>query len=157
MRLTTKVKRTASFKNKINQLKTKLSKLNGSKIFVGYFDDQGNHEDSGLTYVELMTIHEYGSPEDGIPARPVLNITQEYGNFSTEDRIEIANAFKGVFVKNIPLVSALEKIGNYYQQKGKDVFGSSQLLQTVRGNDPLVWTGDLRGNFSYRTSFTYGG
>lgn len=102
-----------------------------------------------------MAIHEFGAPDVGIPARPVLNITQNYGMFSPEDKIAIRKAFQGVFVKNIPLKNAFDSVGQYYQQKGKSVFGSSLLLKTVEGNPPLIDTHDLSEAFSYRTSFTY--
>lgn len=104
-----------------------------------------------------MAIHEYGIDKNGvhIPARPVLEITKNGGIFTSEDKQVILKAFQGVFAKGIPISKPLTKIGEYYQQKGKQVFGSTALLRTVRGNPPLIDTGDLSDKFSYRTSLTY--
>lgn len=139
----------------MNDLKKKIQKLNKSKIYIGYFNDQGEHIDSGLRYVDLMAIHEFGAPDVGIPSRPVLNLTQGGGFFSEQDKNAIRNAFKGVFIKNIPVDNALNDVGKYYQTKGKSIFGSALLQKTVAGNPPLIDTTDLKNNFSYRTSFTY--
>lgn len=140
---------------KIKNLKEKLNLARNHKIYVGYYADQGEHPTAGLTYVELMTIHEFGAPSEGIPARPVLNITQGYGHFSQEDKVAILKAFEGVFVKNIPLEQALNRVGEYYQQKAYQVFGSGALLPTKRGNPPLIDTGELSNMIQYRTTFKY--
>lgn len=156
MRLNVKVKKTRSYNQKIAKLKKQLKALHNSSVFIGYYNDQGEHEDSGLTYVELMTIHEFGAPDVNIPARPVLKLTENGGFFSEQDKIAIGNAFKGVFVKNIPISQPLNDIGQYYEDKGKAIFGQSPpLLNTVEGNPPLIDTGDLQSKFSYRTSLTY--
>lgn len=156
MQLNIKVKKTTHYKNKIRALQQKLKKINNSKIYIGYYDDQGVHQDSGLTYVELMTIHEYGAPKANIPARPILSLTQDGGLFSPQDKTAIIEAFKGVFIKNIPVETGLNKIGLYYENKGKALFGSGALLPTVEGNPPLIGdTEQLRAKLSYRTSFTY--
>lgn len=155
MLLNVKVKKTKHYHQKIKALRKKLTKLNDQKVFIGYFNDQGEHKDSGLRYVDLMAIHEFGAPDENIPSRPVMNLTQEGGLFTEQDRTAIREAFKGVFIKNIPVSNALDKIGMYYKNKGKNIFGSSLLQDTVEGNPPLIDTSELKDNFSYRTSFTY--
>ena len=103
-----------------------------------------------------MTIHEYGAPKANIPARPVLTLTKNGGVLTAVDVKAIASAFKGVFVKNIPLESAYNKIGDYYRDKAFNIFGSSYLAPTVKGNAPLIGvTEALSSNISYRTSFNY--
>lgn len=155
MFLTAKLTKTKSYYKKINNLRKKLLEAEKNKIYVGYFDDQGNHPLAGIRYVDLMAIHEFGAPKVGIPSRPVLNLAQNGGVFSSKDKQVIRQALKGVFVKNIPLSSAYESIGKYYRQKAYDIFGSYMLLPTVKGNDPLIESENLRENIQYRTSFTY--
>jgi len=157
MQLNLKLKKTKSYLKKINQLKSQLESLNEAKVYIGYFADQGIHEESNMLYTELMAIHEYGIDKNGvsIPARPVLELTRSGGVFTSEDKKAILEAFTGVFAKGIPISKPLTKIGEYYQQKGKQIFGSTALLPTVKGNPPLIDTGDLADNFSYRTSLTY--
>ena len=152
----TNIKKTKRFNKKLANLKSKLSEIKKSKIFIGYYNDQGIHQDSGLSYVDLMTIHEYGAPDANIPPRPLLRLTQEGGVFTAEDKTAIKNSFKGVFIKDIPVKLALDKIGSYYENKGKSIFGSSLLEKTKAGNPPLIGdTEMLMDSFSYRTSFTY--
>lgn len=156
MRLNVKVKKTSHYKKKIQALQKKLLQAQNNSIYIGYTLDQGTHEDSGLTYVDLMTIHEYGAPKANIPPRPVLTITKNGGVLTAVDVKAIAKAFKGVFVKNIPLESAYSKVGEYYRDKAFNLFGSGNLAPTVKGNAPLIGrTEQLSSNISYRTSFTY--
>lgn len=157
MKLSLKLKKTSHYRKKINQLRKQLESLNESKVYVGYFTDQGIHEESGMLYTELMTIHEYGVDKNGvsIPARPVMELTQSGGVFTSEDKSAIREAFRGVFAKGIPISKPLNSIGEYYREKGYQIFGSTALLETVKGNPPLIETGDLSDKFSYRTSLTY--
>lgn len=152
-----KMKKTSHFRKKIQKLKDKIKKLSDAKVYVGYYMDQGIHHESQMSYVDLMTIHEYGVDNNGvhIPARPVLHYTNSGGVFLPKDKEAIKKAFKGVFVRDIPISVILNKIGKHYQQKGREVFGSTILLPTVKGNPPLIDTGDLVEHFSYRTSVTY--
>lgn len=155
MFLTAKIKKTGKYYKKIKELKRKLKEAQDNKIYIGYFNDQGNHPIAGIRYVDLMVIHEFGAPKNNIPPRPVLNLTQNGGEFSSKDKLTIKEALKGVFVKNIPLSRAYNTIGEYYRQKAYDIFGSSYLTPTKKGNDPLIETTLLRDHISYRTSFTY--
>ena len=156
MRLNVKVKKTSHYKKKIQALQKKLSQAHNNSIYIGYTLDQGVHEDSKLTYVDLMTIHEYGAPKANIPARPVLTLTKNGGVLTAVDVKAIAAAFRGVFVKNIPLETAYNKVGEYYRDKAFGIFGSTYLAPTVKGNAPLIGTTEaLSKNISYRTTFTY--
>jgi len=151
------VKMPRSLKRKLQTLEKQAHDLNKSSVYIGYYTDQGIHEPSKLSYVDLMKIHEFGVNFNNvnIPPRPVLNFTQDGGIFTSPDKIAIMKAFKGVFLKGLNVQKPLNSIGEYYQQKGKDIFGSTVLQPTQRGNDPLIETGDLKDKFSYRTSFTY--
>lgn len=102
-----------------------------------------------------MGIHEFGYPEGNIPPRPVLRITGNSGVFDSQDMRAITKAFDGFFTSNKSAQQPLNIIGSYYEQKGKDVFGSSMLQETKAGNPPLIQTGELRDKFTYRTSITY--
>lgn len=132
--------------------------LKKHKALVGYFSDQPEHTTAKMTYANLMAIHEFGVPEENIPARPVMQLTQNYGNLSQEDIDAIRKAFKGFFSEKVPynkVGTYLNNVGMYYQAKGKSFFGSTMLTPTKRGNDPLIDTSELRDNFSYRTTITY--
>jgi hypothetical protein len=125
-------------------------------VYIGYYDDQDMHSKAKIRLVDLMAIHEFGSPENGIIPRPVLQNTQSYGMFTPEDKLAIKRAFTGYFVKKIQMQTPLNKIGQYYEDKGKNIFGNlTYLAATQNGNDPLIQTSELKDNFLYRTSITY--
>src|SRR5690606_11240588 len=54
----------------------KLQKTRGQEVSTGYYASQGSHSEYGISYVELMEIHEYG--QQGIPPRPVGMHTKNY-------------------------------------------------------------------------------
>ncbi len=157
MKISLNVKKTKHLKKKLQKLKKKVNDFDKQSVYVGYYADQGIHEESSISYVDLMSIHEFGAKGDGvnIPPRPVLHLTMSGGMFTQEDKRAITKAFTGVFVKDIPISRTLNMIGSHYQDKGQYIFGSTALLPTVRGNPPLIDTGDLLSKFMYRTSLTY--
>lgn len=153
--LKVKVKSRKGLERKIKNLRKQILKVKDQEVYVGVYADQGIHLTSGLSYTNLMGIHEFGYPENNIPPRPVIRITGNSGKFEAEDLRVIKKSFEGFFSSKASGNVPLKQIGMYYQQKGKDIFGSSVLQETKAGNPPLIMTGDLMDKFSYRTSITY--
>ena len=136
--------------NSLDTIITNIRKLDGEKVEIGYFEEQGLHS-SGLSYSTLMAIHEFGTDE--IPKRPVFQITA-FGKPPQKDarvKSAIRNWSKGLLNKDNSK-QLLDTIGKTYQEALVGLFGSTSELTpnadltiSLKGRDePLVDTGELR-------------
>lgn len=140
-------------------------KLHKQKVEVGHFQEQGNHSQTGISYVNMMKMHHTGYEFDGktVPSRMVLTVLG----------ISIGGNLKGVikshFLKwgKVPntfnsRMLLLNGIGKDLREAEKSIFGiPSQFIpmnapMTVRfkegRNTPLVDSGELRDATAYKTS-----
>lgn len=151
-----------------NILKSFLT-LHKQNVEIGYFEEQGVHESSKMTYPQLMNFHEYGDAEGKVPPRPVFHIVA-YSD--TNDPKNNTSIIKGVrnfsklsqtknANKNAELL--LNMIGEVYKNAITDVFGKSPPLEKnndayaatkPNGNQPLILTGDLKNHVAIKTSIT---
>lgn len=116
-------------------------------------------EPDGMNMAQLATIHEYGAPSAGIPARPFLaqtitRITDQIIQFNGQ---EIDKIYQG---KSTPLTS-ISKLGVFVTKEIKKEFKLGTLeplkpatirAKTVdgkRGTTPLIDTGRLRNSINY--------
>lgn len=141
--------------------------LHRNNVEIGYFNEQGVHQDSGKTYPELMAFHEFGSIEHNVPPRPVFHIVaySDKGNPSKNNAIKIGMK-EFISVKKKPknnVTAFLSLIGEIYKEQLSDVFGKAPPLadnnpryaQTKpNGNQPLILTGDLKSHLAYKVSTT---
>lgn len=145
----------------------RLKALNGKRVEVGYFAQQGVHTTAKLTYPNLMALMEWGSPSTNMPSRPVLSDTfgiYEKPSKSILLRNGIKHYFSAIHRKNPPIdfSKVLSNIGKDYVQKVRTNFGDLSKLEDnnpytqrlkeyagVKGNNPLIWTGELRDNLSF--------
>jgi hypothetical protein len=152
----TKHKRIA---NLINQL----GKLNGQESHYGYFKEQGQHpEAKGLTYAELMGIHELRPPED-TARRPVFELSLERkGEEFKLHNLGLIKSYldtSGVNKKPSPK-TLLEDIAKKGIDITKPTFGDPALLASNspdvilrKGrNSPLVDFGILKEGIAIKTS-----
>jgi hypothetical protein len=134
-------------------------------VFFGYYATQGKHY-SGLSYPELMAIHEFGAPTAGfggvgIPPRPVLSITMKLVKANGTKQIYTPlSKYFGRLGGTPKSEFYLNKIGLNLASTAQNLFGShppliSNSLSTSQSkgfNKPLIWTGDLKANIAYSTS-----
>lgn len=143
----------------IETLQKKIKDIQKASVSSGYYPESGIHEDSGMHYAALMSLHEYGSMIEGIPARPVREITInsaiKNGMYWSYDVSNYLNGKKS-------LNSSLNSIGSEFTDTAQGIFGSSPPLTEnakstveIKGkNTPLVDTGDLRNKWTWKVSLT---
>lgn len=155
-------------KNNIPNLILRLKELQKAQGSIGYYAEQGEHSTAGLRYVDLFGIQSFGSTKVKIPPRPVLDLT-----FSLYDPLSKNMTLKRdlkLYFSNIksktPRIKAeqilenvlgdyVEKVRSYFADPTKIESNSAftQWLKEKNGlvpNSPLVWSGELRDNLSYK-------
>lgn len=162
MKIKTKV-----VKNHLPNLMARLRAMDGKEVSVGYWNSMGLHENSKLTYANLMALMEFGSPSTNMPARPVL--TNTFGIYEKPSKsVIIKNGLRHYFsniqrkTPPINFSQVLRNIGSDYVFKVRVNFGDTSKLESnalytqrlkeyagVKGNNPLIFHGDLRDNLSY--------
>lgn len=116
--------------------------------------DTERKEKVGITNSELMFIHEYGSPTNHIPSRPVLQMTIDWANKELlEPTIDRAiEAFINSDFSEEALEKELKKMcvrmENYarhiiYDNDGRLAPNSPTVAKRKKGNHPLFDTGQL--------------
>lgn len=152
-------------KNNIPNLRQRIIDIANQKVFFGYYAAQGTHY-SGLSYPELMAIHEFGVHGvgfngAGIPPRPVLSITMKIVKAGGAKQVYTPlSKYFGRLGVTSKSEFYLSKIGLNLATTAQKLFGKSPPLTPnsswttkAKGfNKPLVWTGDLKANIAYSTS-----
>lgn len=143
-------------KKRINRLIKKFEELGQESLEVGHFEEQGKHS-SGMSYPELMQIHEHGL---GVPKRPVFNIAKFKEPPKTSPTVKKfmdnwMQSNRSSATKNL-----LDNIGTHYRDLIKSIFGDIKELKSnspytikLKGkNSPLIESGDLRDKVKYKSS-----
>ena len=123
--------------------------LDGQSVEIGWFDSQGIHEPSGMKYTDLAHYHATGGGGEVIH-RDVLAVLEiMYPPREDKDLHElILKWIENPIKKNSDQIT--KHIGESWQDKLQGLFGSSLLHPTPNNPDPLIDTGDLRDNATYR-------
>lgn len=140
------MKFSGNFKNKdfLNKIKS-LKQLDGASVEIGWFDEQ--HPTANMTFAELAHYHATGGGGRVIP-RNVLQKTLAIYPF---DKDKEATKALAKFLNDPKNPDALlSAIGRDYVDKIKGLFGTSHLSPTPNNPDPLIDTGALRDNTSYK-------
>lgn len=155
--------------NTFNNYMNLFRELHSKYVEIGYFESQGKHY-SGMTYPELMALHEFGERGKrggvNIPPRPVFQIVS-YSTHNDPLKIpKIASGFKKLLLmpetnSRKQISQFLSVVGVVYRDALKDVFGKTPPLEKnadwyaelkPNGNEPLVLEGDLKRHLTYKTS-----
>lgn len=143
----------------LDRLMRKLAKLRMNQVETGYFREQKKHSESGLSYATMMNLHEYGFYGDigYIPQRPVRQITTVYikANWGRASK-----AISQYLFHKKGIEYPLDWLGKHTGRYAVSVFGNTTLLESnsqdtidIKGfNSPLVDSGELRNNWSYKSS-----
>jgi hypothetical protein len=163
MKLSAKVKQTKS--NQMAGIKRRYQSLNKESVKVGFFEEQGLHEDSEMSYASLMTILEKGRLDGHIPARPIFATTafELDPSSAQKPRSIIKKMLKDLGTKD-SVGKRLDELGLLYREHVKAKFGDSSATGNINnaertiemkgGNTPLVKEGDLEANVAYKNSKT---
>ncbi len=152
-------------KSNMDKLEKRLKALAKMKTKVGYFQEQGEHY-SGMTYPELVALHSSGVPSKNIPARPIFEIAyMSYDVNKSTIKKDLTKYLSKIGRSTSPIkVTTIGKnFVNSFSQHMLPIFGDTSKLKSnspytqhlktqagVEPNNPLVWTGDLRDNLSYK-------
>lgn len=129
-----------------------LEALNGLRCAVG-ITERADGRGGPIGNAALLCLHEHGSPQKGIPARPLLEPAMERAGESIAAAAEaaLAAALSGSGAR-----AALEPLGQaalaavlaYYDASPWPPNAASTVAQKGR-SDPLVETGEMRGALGY--------
>lgn len=147
-------RKTRNFEKFINKIK----KLNNTSVESGYFIEQGEHPDAGIPYTDLINMHHRGL--GNFPRRDVLNPTL-LSMTSFEFTNSIHKGLKNYLYKDKQLAPILDDFGEDISSIAVSFFGvpssynpsnSSTWAELKGGDTPLVFEGNLRDAWAYRTS-----
>lgn len=140
------------------QLKAKLAKAEGAEVRVGVLASKGGDAEAapGFPMTALATVHEYGSPRNGIPERSFIRstfeakagevgkITERLARGFVEGKISLARAYEVLGTKGAAMVKATIASGPHIPPPLKPA------TVKAKGSDrPLVDTGALKNAISY--------
>ncbi len=135
----------------------KLQKLNNAEVKSGYFPEQGIHSSSELPYYELAYIHAKG--EGDLPRRDVRPSVYSYMRQPVFNKT-IESNIKAYLSGKVSLESFLDGFGYRVTDIAQSYFGDTSVLTPNTdwwaaqkgGNTPLVFDGELRDMWSFKTS-----
>jgi len=130
----------------LRNLKAALQDYNDKAVEYGLFEDQGSHPSNpGVSYAELMAIHELRPESDPLRRAPFSTALKVYSDKFDKEVKSICEEIVRNSVKGTLDLSPLMKFGQLGAHLTKQVFGDKRFLkETKKGNDPLVLEGYLR-------------
>lgn len=141
-----------------DRLIKKLKALDGHGVTVGIHEDAGDYEE-GLTVAQVMAVHEFGTRDKRVPARPTLGPTFD-ANLEKYQRESIA-ASDRVAEAGISPSLALQRLALMIETDVKraitDLRTPSLKPATIKakGSDnPLIDTGRMRNSVEGRVTTT---
>lgn len=159
-------------KEKLTEMKNKITELNKIRLIVGVQNDEGtNHirktvkgsdkigDESDLTFTDLAKVHEYGVPEIGIPERQFIRSVQRSRTFQNNRKKEFDRFAKKYLADEITIDNLTNDMGLFtvrqiVQNMG---VGTQKLKDATLKNrkesiseTPLVDTGALSLHVTYR-------
>lgn len=150
--------------NRVNEVKRAIAEVADKRVLVGIPSTTAGRRSEGddgpLTNAEIGYIHEFGSPDANIPARPVLIPGVSKAREQIADRFgrTMAMKLKG---ESVSLPAELEKIGMVAVNAVKREFVTADLAPLAqmtlerrqargrKGTRPLIDTGQYRQAMTY--------
>lgn len=136
----------------LQELFKRLAALRDFRIRVGYQDAEGRmlHPEAEISVAKLAAVHEFGSPEQGIPERSFIRSTITWHEVTIRqfEESQIALVAEG----KIEPVEAMSAIGAFVCQaiRGRLENASAWAVPTKNGEPPLTDTGTLARNLSWQ-------
>lgn len=141
----------------IKNLIKNVVRVKGAKVEVGIVDEDEIHEESGLTVKELAAIHEFGSEEAKIPARPFMEPTMHDNRFKY--RAMMWNDAKKLSKGRKNPAVALKEIGEMAADDMRELILKGNFeplkLETIalKGHsDPLIDSGQMYDAIDYKVT-----
>lgn len=142
----------ANITNRLKEIAKKMEELAKKEVVIGIPSSSDSHDD--ITNAELGMIHEFGSPEKGIPERSFVRSTfaEEGGNAGRLMTSEVKRLLEG----NASVDSVYGNVGMYMQGKmiekitdGDFVANKEETIKRKGSATPLIDTGKLRASITY--------
>lgn len=143
---------------KMKALVKKLGVLASKKVRVGVLGSKGGNEDrDGITMVELMAIHEFGSPAANIPKRAPIKGTFDKLEVQREQAKLSAKLMDRILDDKITIDQALELLGTWGAAQVKNRITNEDIPPPLKpatiakkgSTKPLVDTGRLLGSITH--------
>lgn len=131
------------------EIERHFKELSRAKVVVGYPGDGPMHESGQFTVAALAVAHEFGVPDQGLPARPFMRQTWDnnQADVRAKQRLAFGMALRGRWSTRV----ALERLGLDYEDKVRATIdaGNFEPLKAAtkrrKGSSRiLIDTGDLR-------------
>lgn len=146
-------------KSRVDDVLRTLNYLQNYQIEIGIFgDSEGGdlHSDSGITVVEIATIHEFGAPRANIPERSFIRAG--WDKYKGQIESVASRMMNDVFDGKISVDAYFETVGVFTVGRIQEYLRSSQgmkplkqaTIQAKGSSKPLIDTGQLIGSITHR-------
>ncbi len=133
----------------MKDIEARFAELAKGSVVVGYPGDGPMHESGQFTVAALAITHEFGVPDNNLPARPFMKQTWNLhkGDVRYKQRLAFGMALRGRWSPR----QALARLGIDYEDKIRDTIDNGNFVplkaETIRRKGSsriLIDTGDLR-------------
>lgn len=130
-------------------IEVRFAELSRSHVVVGYPGDGPMHESGQFTVATLAIAHEFGVPDNNLPARPFMRQTWETNreDVKAKQRLAFGMALRGRWAPRV----ALARLGLDYEDKIRATIDtgnfaplSPRTIKRKKSTALLIDTGDLR-------------
>ena len=137
---------------RLREIKRRMEGLSKKEAVIGVIDNSVRED--GLTNVDLLAIHEFGSVNQGIPERPVMRSTssESAGDVKSLLSKKIAECLRG----DLSVDGVYSHMGIFMKNKIIDTFDKndftpikSQTAKRKGSSKALIDTGALRASINY--------
>ncbi|CAH9012393.1 putative coil containing protein [Vibrio phage 424E50-1] len=141
-----------------DNLRNRLEALEKQEVLVGVTEQEGIHEPSGMSYVDLLKLHSAGVPSMNIPSRDVAEWTLLTYTKHKELKQDLTKYLDHIDRRQppVPTKEVVKRWSESMWRQGYDMFGNLNYLEgnaertiDLKGFDsPLIETGSLRDSWS---------
>lgn len=144
------------------EFQKRIRQLNGSFVKIGVLSSSGPAAEGSITMVELAAIHEFGSPNAGIPERSFIRSTVR--NRADDIRSQCTKLVKAVLAGNMETDQALGALGSWVAAQMKNTISTRKTegpepqenkdstIKQKGSSTPLIDTGRLLGAITWEVT-----
>lgn len=136
----------------LDRIRRDLAKLDHGRVVVGWPGNGPTHDKGGMSVASLAIVHEFGSPKNGIPSRPVMRQTNARFGKGPLPRLG-ERLYKQILQGTTAPGTALKQLGVYWEGCIKRMFREGVFAPlkpaTIRrkgSSKPLIDSGQLRAS-----------
>ena len=147
--------------DKLPELEKRLKDLDGHKVGIGMWKEQGVHKPSGFPAVSLFRYLSEGNPAKNLPPRSPLQTVAALVPLSSSPLKPDITKYLSNITGRPPItpLKVMGDLGEFYRDKVRDVFGDAGLLapkaastksKSKSPNTPLIETKELASKVAYK-------